>query len=163
MPLNSLSENRLPDISLSERQHVHETVILFDGVCNLCNNSVNFVIDHDKAGKFKFSALQSAEATPYLDKCKRFDRAAESLLGSILLIEENRCYDKSTAALRIAKQLDGLWPVLYGFIIIPKFMRDAVYNWIAQNRYKWFGQLDACRLPTPELRQRFLDGLQGTN
>ena len=88
IPMISLSENRLPDIRLSEEKSLHEAVILFDGVCNLCNNSVNFVIDRDKAGKFKFSALQSPEATPYLDKCEG-PVGEGGLLSSILLILEN--------------------------------------------------------------------------
>ncbi len=162
--MKGLSETGLNKLSEKERAHdaeLHEAVILFDGVCNLCNSSVNFVIDRDKAGRFKFSALQSREAAPYLGTCGGHDLTSDGLLGSILLIEGDRCYNKSTAALRIARRLDGLWPLLYGFIIVPRFIRDAVYNWIAQNRYKWFGRLDACRLPTPELRQRFLDGLSG--
>ena len=144
----------------TDDKQLFEAIILFDGVCNLCNSSVNFIIDRDKTAKFKFSALQSAEAAPYsARRCSRLPEEAEGSFDSILLIEGERCYDKSTAALRIAKRLDGMWPLLYGLIIIPKFIRNAVYNWIATNRYSWFGRLDACRLPTPELRQRFLDGL----
>lgn len=148
-------------ISKSNHTELHKSVILFDGVCNLCNNSVNFVIDRDKSGQFKFSALQSPEALPYITQANRSPEDIQDLLQSILLIEGDRIYDKSTAALKIARKLDGLWPLLYGFIIIPGFVRDFVYDWIAKNRYEWFGQLEACRLPTPELRSRFLDGLQG--
>ena len=137
----------------------HQSIILFDGVCNLCNGSVNFVIDRDVAGRFKFAALQSNEAVPYLASCESTDES--TLLSSILLIEGGRCFDKSTAALRIARQLDGLWPMLYIFIIIPKFIRDSIYSWVAKNRYKWFGRQEVCRIPTPALRQRFLDGLSG--
>lgn len=138
---------------------LHEAVILFDGVCNLCNSSINFIIDRDRAGRFKFAALQSPEAAPYVARCDRKAADESDLLQSILLVENGTCYAKSTAALRIARRLDGAWPLLYGFIVIPRFARDFVYDWIARNRYKWFGKQDACRLPTPELRQRFLDGL----
>ncbi len=147
--------------SKSGHTEIHKSVILFDGVCNLCNSSVNFVIDRDAAGRFKFSALQSPEALPYIAQANRSPEDLGDLLQSIILVEGDKMYDKSTAALKIARQLDGLWPLLYGFIIIPRFIRDFVYNWIAKNRYQWFGQLEACRLPTPELRNRFLDGLQG--
>lgn len=135
---------------------MHDAVILFDGVCNLCNSSINFIIDRDRAGRFKFAALQTPEAAPYVTRCNRKAADESDLLQSILLVEKGTCYAKSTAALRIARRLDGAWPLLYGFIIIPGFARDYVYDWIARNRYKWFGKQDACRLPTPELRQRFL-------
>ncbi len=131
-------------------------VILFDGVCNLCNSSVNFVIDRDKAGYFKFGALQTPESEPYVAICGRDAADDDDLLQSIVLVEEGKCYTKSTAALKIARRLDSAWPLLYGFIVVPRFIRDFVYDWIAQNRYKWFGKQDSCRLPTPELRQRFL-------
>jgi len=77
-------------------------------------------------------------------------------LNSFILIENNKAYTRSTGALRVAKKLNGLWPLLYGFIIIPKFIRDSIYNWVAGNRYKWFGKKDACMIPTPELKARFL-------
>ena len=137
----------------------HNAVILFDGVCNLCNSSVNFIIDRDKSGKFKFSALQSEEARPYLERAGRSPDDPESLLQSLVLIEGENYYTRSTAALKIARHLDGLWPLTYGFIIIPKFIRDKAYDWVARNRYRWFGRLDACRIPTPDLRKRFLDQL----
>ncbi|MEM8485291.1 MAG: thiol-disulfide oxidoreductase DCC family protein [Bacteroidota bacterium] len=138
---------------------MEDRVILFDGVCNLCNSSVNFVIDRDRAGLYKFSALQSAEAKAYLAKAGLNGEVDDELLQSVVLYENGVLYKKSTAALRIARQLDGPWPLLYAFVIAPRFIRDAVYDVIARNRYFWFGQRDACRLPTPELRQRFLDGL----
>jgi predicted DCC family thiol-disulfide oxidoreductase YuxK len=127
-------------------------VVLFDGVCNLCNASVNFIIDHDPSGYFKLAALQSQEAVPLL---QQYDVPAD-YLGSVLLIEEGTVYRNSDAALRIARRLDGAWPLLYGFIAVPRPIRDAVYRIIAANRYRWFGKRDTCRLPTPELRQRFL-------
>ena len=133
-------------------QQNHHNIILFDGVCNLCNGTVNFVIDHDPKGTFKFSALQSDIGKNYIEKFA-IDTAKTD---SIILIEKDQAYIKSTAALRIAKKLSGAYPLLYGFIIIPTFIRNMVYNWIAKNRYKWFGKSDACRIPTPELTERFL-------
>lgn len=129
-----------------------EHVILFDGVCNLCNSSVNFVIDRDKNGYFKFASLQSEFGQ---EQVRRIGRDPNQL-NSIVLIEGGRFYRKSTAALRVARKLSGGWPLLYVFIIIPTFLRDLIYNFIAKNRYRWFGKQDACRIPTPELSHRFL-------
>jgi len=128
-------------------------VILFDGVCNLCNGTVNFVIDRDPDGHFKFAALQSTAAQALLKK----HRLDPKYLDSVLLIEKGRCYRDSSAALRIARRMRGIWSVLFIFIIVPRFLRDFVYHFIAKRRYRWFGQSDACRIPTPELRARFLD------
>jgi predicted DCC family thiol-disulfide oxidoreductase YuxK len=127
-------------------------VVLFDGVCNLCNASVNFIIDRDPAGHFKFAALQSEAASGMLAPCGPSGEA----LSSVVLLEEGRCYERSAAALRIARRLSGAWPLLYAFVVVPRPLRDAVYDWVARNRYRWFGKRDACRLPTPELRARFL-------
>ncbi len=131
-------------------------VILFDGVCNLCNSSVNFIIDRDRAGRFKFAALQSDEAVAYLGITDSLGANDPALLQSVVLYENGRLYTKSTAALRIARHLDGGWPLFYGFIVVPRPIRDAAYDIIARNRYRWFGECDACRLPTPALKQRFL-------
>jgi len=126
--------------------------VLFDGVCNLCNGAVLFVIDRDPRGVFRFAALQSDEARRLLAAHGR--RAPD--LSSILLLEAGRVYERSTAALRIARRLTGLWPLLYAFVAVPRPLRDAVYDWVARNRYRWFGRQEACRVPTPELRERFL-------
>lgn len=126
-------------------------IVLFDGVCNFCNNSINFIIKRDKKGYFKFAPLQSEIAQKLVgDKTKPMPE-------SVILIENGKTYDRSSAALRIAKKLDGLWPLLYIFIILPKRLRDAVYNLIGRNRYKWFGKTEACTIPNPEVRSRFLD------
>ena len=129
-------------------------ILLFDGVCNLCNNSINFVIDHDPEEKFKFAALQSEFGQKKLKELnldpKDFD--------SIVLLSNNQVHVKSTAALKIAKGLSGGWPMLYAFIILPPFIRHAVYNLIAKNRYKIWGRADQCRVPTAELKQRFIEG-----
>lgn len=129
-----------------------EPVILFDGVCNLCNSSVLFIIQRDPKAKFRFASLQSdfgkAQMLRYGLK--------NSELDSVLLIKEEILYQKSNAALEIARNLAGGWPLLYAFKIIPTFLRDWIYNWIARNRYKWFGKKDACMIPTPKLKSRFV-------
>lgn len=126
-------------------------IVLFDGVCNFCNTSINFIIKRDNRGYFKFAPLQSEIAQKLVgDKTKPMPE-------SVILIENRKTYDRSSAALRIAKKLDGLWPVLYIFILLPKPIRDWVYNLIGRNRYKWFGKTEACMIPTPEVRSRFLD------
>jgi predicted DCC family thiol-disulfide oxidoreductase YuxK len=127
-------------------------VILFDGVCNLCNNSVQFVISHDPEGRFRFAALQSASGQSLL----RERHLDPETFTSIVLIMNGRVYQRSRAALEIARRLSGLWPLIYAFIIVPPFVRDWVYDWIAANRYKWFGKRNECMIPTPELRSRFL-------
>ncbi|MBT6179582.1 MAG: thiol-disulfide oxidoreductase DCC family protein [Deltaproteobacteria bacterium] len=126
-------------------------VILFDGVCNLCNSSVNFVIDRDPQGTIYFAPLQSEYARKLLEK-----HQIGMELNTIVLLEDGKVYDRSTAALRIARLLNGPWPLLYASIVIPRFIRDGVYRWIARNRYRWFGKTQACRVPTPELQARFL-------
>jgi predicted DCC family thiol-disulfide oxidoreductase YuxK len=128
-------------------------VILFDGVCNLCNRSVQFIIKRDTKKKFLFASLQGKTGGEIL---KKFDLPVNDF-NSFILAEGDRIYTRSTAALRIARQLSGGWKLLYGFMIIPAFIRNAVYNWIARNRYKWFGKKDECMIPTPELKERFLD------
>lgn len=127
-------------------------IILFDGVCNLCSDAVIFIIKHDKKNLFRFAALQSEPGTEFIDK---YD-IDTSQTDSIILVEEKRYFTKSTAALRIARHLSGGYPLLYGFIILPKFIRDWMYDIIANNRYKWFGKKDRCMIPTPELKAKFL-------
>lgn len=127
-------------------------VILFDGVCNLCNASVQYVIKHDKKKLFRFASLQSS----FGEKILKENNLPNTTFNSFILYD-NKIYTRSTAALLVAKKLSGLIKLSYGFIIFPKFIRDAVYNIIAKNRYKWFGKKEACWLPTPELKELFLD------
>ena len=127
-------------------------IILFDGVCNLCNGAVTFVIDRDTKGFFTFAPLQSNAARALLER----HGLSPGTLDSIVLVEDGQVYQRSGAALRIARRLKGGWPLLYGFMAVPRFIRDRVYDFIAANRYRWFGKEDACRVPTPELRARFL-------
>lgn len=128
-------------------------VILFDGVCNLCNSSVNFVIDRDAKRYFRYAALQSETGQAFL---KKNGLNAEDF-DSLVLVEGDQFYRKSTAALRIARKLDGMWPLFYIFKIIPPFIRNIFYDLVAKNRYKMFGRSDQCRIPTPELKSLFLD------
>jgi predicted DCC family thiol-disulfide oxidoreductase YuxK len=128
-------------------------IILFDGVCNLCNASVNFIIDRDKRNTFMFASLQSDRAQELL---ATHQIPEENRFSSIILLKNGRVYQKSAAALEIARDLDGLWPVLYGFKIIPGFIRDFLYNLIARNRYRLMGRRSSCRMPEPWLQQKFL-------
>lgn len=126
-------------------------VIFFDGVCNLCNASVQFVLTHEKRDYFRFSALQGDYVRKLLPQ---FDIEIGNS-NSVVLLENGLLYTKSSAALRIARRLNGLWPLLYSLIIVPKFLRDWVYNIIAKNRYKWWGRQETCWVPTPELKTKF--------
>lgn len=126
-------------------------VILFDGVCNLCNNSIQFIIRRDPKARFRFAPLQSAAAESLLQSA-----GAGPLPDSIVLVQDGRVYTQSGAVLRVARGLRGLWPLAYAFIVIPRPLRDWVYRLIARNRYRWFGKRDSCMMPTPELRTRFL-------
>lgn len=128
-------------------------VILFDGVCNLCNGSVQYVIRHDRHAIFKFASLQSDSGQQLLHKY----HLPQSNFNSFVLIQDDKAYTRSTAALKVAAKLSGIVKLLYGFIIVPAFIRDAVYNFIARNRYKWFGKKDTCMIPTPALKSRFLN------
>ncbi|HTB52793.1 MAG TPA: thiol-disulfide oxidoreductase DCC family protein [Ferruginibacter sp.] len=127
-------------------------IILFDGVCNLCNGAVQFVIKHDPDRRFLFTSLQSETGKNLLQK---FAISPDDL-SSFVLLQNDKVYTQSTGALKVIKQLRGAWKLLYGFIIVPAFIRNAVYRLIAGNRYKWFGKQDACMMPTPALQSRFL-------
>jgi predicted DCC family thiol-disulfide oxidoreductase YuxK len=127
-------------------------VVLFDGVCNFCNASVRFVAERDRAGVFYFASQQSAAGQTMLREYR-----SPGDLSSIVLIEDGRTYLYSTAVLRIARHLGGLWPLLYVFIAVPKPMRDAVYKWFARRRYQWLGRMEACPIPSPAIRKRFLE------
>lgn len=129
------------------------TIILFDGICNLCNGSVQYVIKHDPGGIFKFAAFQSNTGQRILQQ----QNLPENPFNSFLLIEQGQVFTKSTAALRVAKKLNGPTKLLYAFIILPAFIRNFVYDLIAKNRYRWFGKKETCMVPAPELLDRFLN------
>lgn len=128
-------------------------IILFDGVCNFCNASINFIIDRDIHNKFRFAALQSDTGRKLL---QQYEVPDTSTLDSVVLIKNNKVYKKSAAALEIVRDLNGLWPVLYIFKLFPSFILDTLYNTIARNRYRIFGRAETCRVPTPQLKQKFL-------
>ena len=134
-------------------EELNHPVILFDGVCNLCNSSVQFIIKHDKKSIFRFASLQSEFGKRIIEK---FDLANKNI-DSVMLFENNTVQLKSTAALLIAKRLSGIYSALYVFIIIPKFMRDSIYDFVALNRYRWFGKQESCMIPKPELKKLFIE------
>lgn len=119
----------------------------------MCNTSVNFIIDRDPKGKFKFASLQSDLAQNLLPNFQ----IDPSALESFVFYENDRVYRRSRAVLEIARRMRRGWPLFYVFIIVPGFIRDPIYNFVARNRYKWFGRQDACRMPSPELASRFMD------
>ena len=128
-----------------------QLIVLFDGVCYLCQHSVRFIIRNDKKNKFKFASLQSEFAQNRLSEI-HFNNSLET----IVLLKGTHQFEKSDAVLEIAKHLSGAWPLLYVFKIIPRFLRDGVYTFIAKNRYQWFGKSNSCLMPSPELREKFL-------
>jgi predicted DCC family thiol-disulfide oxidoreductase YuxK len=128
-------------------------VILFDGVCNLCNGFVTFVIAHDAVGRFHFGPLQSPAARRLLDSIE----SGHHWPDSVLLVENGRVWTRSAAALRVARGLKFPWPLAYIFVIVPRPLRDWIYDVVARHRYQWFGKRAVCMVPTPELRARFID------
>ncbi|MCK5637664.1 MAG: DUF393 domain-containing protein [Flavobacteriaceae bacterium] len=128
-------------------------IILFDGVCNLCNGSVQFILKHDCKKQFLFASLQSDAAAKLLLQLNNKNNE----LKSLILIEGNKIYKKSDAVLKIARRLDPFWNVFYVFKIIPKALRDMVYNIVAKNRYKWFGKKDKCQFEIVEYKNRFIN------
>lgn len=139
-------------------------VVLFDGLCNFCNSTIQFVVDHEEAPRLRFAPLQSDLAAKLLErvfgaaKAKRLLRGAtgEGDPDSVILVEDGRGYTHSTAGLRILGRLRAPYRWLSALVIVPRPIRDVVYRWIGRNRYRWFGKSETCRIPTPELRARFL-------
>jgi predicted DCC family thiol-disulfide oxidoreductase YuxK len=127
-------------------------VLLFDGVCNLCNGLVQFVIKRDRAGQFRFGALQSTAGRKFLKKFK----LPVSDLETLVLVKDGKALIKSTAGLTMLRELGGFWGLFYVFIIVPAFIRDGVYDLIARSRYSIFGKRKICMIPTPDLKSRFL-------
>ena len=132
---------------------MEKPILLFDGVCNLCNFSVRFTIKRDPNFKFLFASLQSAVGQKLL---KQFKLPTHEIY-TFVLINKNKATMKSTATLEVFKRLKGLWPLLYTFIFIPNPIRDFIYDLIANNRYKWFGKRDQCMVPSSSIEKRFLD------
>ena len=128
-------------------------IVLFDGVCNLCNNTVQFIIRKEKKPHLKFATLQSATGKKLIEKYN----VHQDNSGSVIYIKNGKAYTKTSAALRLTKRLRGLYPMLSLFLILPTFSRDWLYNLISKNRYKWWGKSESCQTPTSELRKRFID------
>jgi len=132
--------------------HTNNPIILFDGVCNFCNSAINFVLKQDKKGIFRFAPLQSEAGQKLLQEhnlsTKEFD--------SFVLIDNGKVYKKSAASLRVMNRLPWYWKEAQILRIVPTVFRDAIYDFIASNRYKWFGKKDQCMIPTPEMRSKFL-------
>ena len=126
-------------------------IVLFDGYCNLCSWWVHFILKHDKQKRFRFCALQSTAAEKLFS---RFNYSEKN--KSVVLLVDNKIFLKSTAVLTICKQLKGFWPLIYVFIIVPSFIRDGVYDFIAKHRYKWYGKQSNCYIPSIEERERFI-------
>jgi len=129
-----------------------QPIILFDGVCNFCNSAVNFTIKRNSKANILFAAMQSEAGQQLL---KQYNLSLADM-KSFVFIEQGKAFDRSTGALKVCRHLSGLWPLCYYFIIIPRFVRDGIYNWIAANRYKWFGVRQECMIPAPEIKARFL-------
>jgi predicted DCC family thiol-disulfide oxidoreductase YuxK len=127
-------------------------IVLYDGVCGLCNRSVQLILRNDRRGRFRFAALQSDAGRALLEK---FGLPPEAL-DSVVLVDGGQAWRKSRAALRIARRMDPPWPLLWPLVIIPRPVADLLYNLLARNRYRIFGKLDACMIPPPEVRARFL-------
>jgi predicted DCC family thiol-disulfide oxidoreductase YuxK len=129
-----------------------QPIVLFDGVCNFCNNTINFVIKRDRKNTLRFTTLQSFPANQLLEQYG----LSGSGMQSFVFIENGKAYTKSTAALRVCKYLTLFWPLVYAFIIVPRFIRDGVYDYIASNRYKWFGSKEECMVPNAAVKRKFL-------
>jgi predicted DCC family thiol-disulfide oxidoreductase YuxK len=137
---------------IQELRHT-KAIILFDGLCNFCDQSVQFVIKRDFKNQFLYASLQSDTGTNFLKTQSETIQNSDS----IILVTGSKVYSKSTAAIKIAIKLKGLWVLLIIFYIFPPFIRDAVYDYIAKNRYRWFGKFDSCKTPTPNEKDKFLD------
>lgn len=139
-------------------------VVLFDGLCNLCNGTIQFIVDHERSASLRFAPLQSDVARALLEDAFGRDEARRLVGGatgegdpdSVVLVDGPRGYTHSTAALRIARHLRVPHRWLVALLVVPRPLRDLVYRWIARNRYRWFGKSETCRVPTPALRARFL-------
>ena len=152
--MSALGRRQLLDSDKNMESESRHPLILFDGICNLCESSVQFVIRHDKNARYRFASLQSDAAQRVLKEYIYDDEE----LGSVLLVADGRIYQKSRAALRIAKYLDGAWPIMYYlFAWIPTGLADVVYDFIGDRRYQWFGKKDECWLPDEQLRKRFIE------
>lgn len=128
-------------------------ILYFDGVCNLCNSTVQFIIKNDKRKELKFASLQSEVGQKV---SKQLEEKYGSTPDSLVLQHKDKLYIKSDAALQVSRLMGGTWPMLATFLIVPRFIRNGIYDWVARNRYKWYGKQDECMMPTKELKERFI-------
>jgi len=128
-------------------------VLLIDGHCNMCHGLAKFVVGRDKRAVFRFASLQSELGRRLLKE----GAMPEDALETFVMVDNGKYYTKSTAALRIGRKLGWPWSVAYPAIVVPRFVRDRVYRFVARRRYRWFGRSESCLLPTPEMRSRFLE------
>jgi predicted DCC family thiol-disulfide oxidoreductase YuxK len=133
------------------RENTGHLIILFDGVCNLCNFFIDFIIRKDRKGIFRYAPLQTAMGHEKITLFNFNEKSADS----VILLEGDKYFVRSTAALRILLKLHFPWSLMYVFILIPRIVRDPIYDYIARNRYRWFGKRESCRLPSPEEKERF--------
>jgi predicted DCC family thiol-disulfide oxidoreductase YuxK len=136
---------------MSELNTQDTPVILFDGLCNLCNSSVQFILKRDRKKQFRYASMQGVTGRLLL---QRFNLSGNS---SFFLLKQDKIYTQSDAALKVAKELSGLWPLCYLFIVVPPFIRDSVYRFIASHRYHWFGKKEQCEVPSAAVKNYFLD------
>ena len=137
---------------MASTEHMQSSVILFDGFCNLCSNTVQFIIKRDKKDTFKFASLQSPFGQSVLKKYQLSD----DYLKTFILLQDGKVFTKSTGALMVSRKLSGIWPALYFFIIVPSFIRNFIYNIVSKYRYAWFGKKEICWIPTKEMNSKFL-------
>ena len=147
---SNLEEN--PESSRNEFSG-KENVILFDGVCNLCDGWVKLIIERDPKGYFFFAPLQSEAGQRLLNE----NKLSPEYLKSIVLLENGRTYFGSTSVLRTCRKMKGLWPLIYVFILVPAPIRDFFYDWVASRRYQWFGRKESCLIPSADIKSRFID------
>ena len=137
-----------------QSSHIEHPLLLFDGICNFCNNWVNFIIRRDKEKKIRFATLQSDAGKSLL---KKFNTPSNE--DTVVLIDDEKAFTKSSAVLRVMKHIGGIYYPLFLFIIVPKYIRDLCYETIARNRYKWWGKRNECMIPTPDVKDRFIHSL----
>lgn len=139
-------------MNISDLQNSSSPVIIYDGVCHLCNRGVNFILKHDRKRIFRFTPFQSSFAKKLLKE----NNESEQIGDTFILIYNGKLFNRADAALKITMLLGGKWKLFYPLYLFPKFIRNGIYNIIARNRYKWFGKADTCMMPSIEIKERFI-------